>query len=107
MASFSEARTLEKCPFCAQVKDSIEHFAVCLECMEVFHRNGLKFGGLINFLGLYQEAYWSPNILIRIVKVLSILFAVHNSFLHATPDDRNSMRPRVLISVAEQNAARH
>ncbi len=107
MASFSEAKTLERCPFCEQGKDSIEHFAVCKECMTVFCRNNLKFGGLICFLGLYQEAYWQPAILIRVAKVLSVLYLVHSTFLHASPTERLSLRPSVLINGAEFNAFRN
>ncbi len=104
MASFAGARTLERCPFCESGKDSVEHFSRCKECMLVFCRHDLRFGGLMNFLGLYQEAYWQPRILIRVAKVLSILFLVHNTFLHAHPSDLPSLRPRVLINAAELNA---
>ena len=106
MASFAEARTLEGCPFCERGKDSIEHFAVCKECLPLFCRHNLRFGGLINFLGLYQEAYWQPAILIRVAKVLSILYLVHNTFLHTLPADRHALRPCVLINAAELNAFR-
>ncbi len=99
MSSFAGTRTLGRCPFCERGSDSIEHFSKCKECMIVFCRHDLKFGGLMDFLGLYQEAYWQPRILIRVAKVLSILFLVHNTFLHAHPSDLPSLRPRVLLTL--------
>ncbi len=74
--------------------------------MAVFRRHQLKFGGLMNFMGLYQEAYFQPAILIRVANVLSILYLVHNTFLHAHPSELASLRPSVLINAAELNAFR-
>ena len=104
MASFADAKTLRNCPFCDRGKDSLEHFAVCKEVLPLFCGHNLKFGGLINFLGMYQEAYWQPAILIRVAKVLSILCLVHNTFLHAHPAERPTLRPNVLINAAELSA---
>ena len=96
VASLADAKTLRNCPFCERGKDSLEHFAVCKEVLPLFCRHNLKFGGLINFLGMYQEAYWQPAILIRVAKVLSILYLVHSTFLHTHPNDRPALRPNVL-----------
>ena len=101
LSSLEEAMTLHECPFCRNGPDSIEHFATCHVCFQLFHKHSLKFGNVECYLGFYQDAYFAPWILIKLAKVLAILYIVHNSFLHASPSELPLLRPSVLISAAE------
>ena len=65
------------CPFCKDGPDAIEHMPKCCIVRQLFHRFGCSCTCLIQFFALDQFSF--PTLFLVKVKLLSILFTVHNS----------------------------
>jgi len=100
MESLVGAITLIHCPLCGHGDDSIEHYCRCRVVRALFRRHGLPFGGMANFLGLYQDAL--PFKIVDVAKCLATLFVVHSTCLHSLADN-TPLNTVTLITSAERS----
>ncbi len=70
------------CPFCKNGPDAIEHMPKCDIVRQLFQRFGCSCSCLIQFFALDQFSF--PHKFVTKVKLLSVLFSVHNSINSTT-----------------------
>ena len=70
------------CVFCENGHDSIEHFARCSVCVDLYRRHGCTSNSLINFFALDQVSF--PGHFITKCKLLSVLYLIRNVLIHAS-----------------------
>ena len=86
------------CPFCAAGEDSLEHFALCKWCQEVFSRFQVPCNSILDFLCL-DSACLDVSFLASRVKALSLLFTIRSAIVH-NPASAPPLDPSILLRTA-------
>ena len=86
------------CPFCNQGEDSIEHFAHCPWCRNVFMKFKVSCSSVLDFLCL-DTACLEVSYLSAKVKVLALLFTIRSVIVHH-PKSASPLCPDFLLRTA-------
>ena len=81
MRTLNSMHRSTSCPFCSTGQDSIEHFAHCQWCKEVFMKFNVTCNSLLDFLCL-DSACTCDRVLVAKAKVLAILFTIRSTLVH-------------------------
>ena len=86
------------CPFCGSGDDSLEHFALCRWCKDVFSHFHVSCNSILDFLCL-DSASSDVAYLTSKVKVLSLLFTIRSAIVH-NPASAPPLDPCILLRTA-------
>ena len=86
------------CPFCGSGEDSLEHFAHCKWCKDVFSHFQVSCSSILDFLCL-DSACVEVSYLSSKVKALSLLFTIRSAIVH-NPSSAPPLDPSILLRTA-------
>ena len=104
MRSTKNAKLAKQCMFCQNGQDSIEHFARCKFCCDLFQKYGVNHGSTLCFLALDSSSN-DLHVLLQKVRVLNILFSARSTLFHSPSQELVS--PSMLVNALQGRSELH